>query len=289
MADLPTIVKPVSFEQTFQEKLNRFTENYQKEVPEFKTPTPADPLYHIIVEIALSELIGSERISQAGYAQLLKYSKDLEVLFKAQIEPDETYEEYVERMVNSLSLVSTAGTVAQYKALTYLFGRVRYTEGKEDKIARVRGAFVESAGEGQLLIHLLTNTSRKDLNDKILESLREVFDGEKVRPVLDSVTFQMANSIPVSIQGTIYLKPGYTAAYKTTVEETLRRRWNDELALGWAPTTSWIVKELHQQGVKSVILTNPVTDTTVPSKQYASLALLELNYIETKNDRSRNP
>jgi phage-related baseplate assembly protein len=288
MADLPTIVQPISFEKTFQEKLKNFTKNYQVEVPEFKTPTPADPLYHILVEIALSELIGSERIAQAGYAQLLKYSKDLELLFKAKIGPDETYEEFVERMVSSLSLVSTAGTVAQYKALTFLFGRVRYTENQEDKIARVRGAYVESAGEGQLLIHLLTNTDRKDLNNKILESLSDAFDGEKVKPVLDSVTFQMANDIPVSIQGTIYLKPGYTQDYKAVVEETLRKRWNEELALGWQPTTSWIVKELHLIGVKSVILTNPVTDTIVPSKQYASIKMLELNYIETKNDRSRN-
>jgi phage-related baseplate assembly protein len=288
MAGLPTIVTPISFDETFQKKLRNFTENYQKEVPEFKTPTPADPLYHILVEVALSELIGSERISQAGYAQLLKYSKDLEVLFKAQIGPDETYEEYVERMVNSLSLVSTAGTVAQYKALTFLFGRVRYEEGKESSLARVRGAYVEPAGEGQLLIHILTNTDRRDLNDKILKALTDTFDGETVKPVLDDVTFQMANSIPVSIQGTIYLKPGYTKDYKTTVEETLGRRWNEELALGWQPTTSWIVKELHQLGVKSVILTNPVTDTIVPNKQYASIRMLELNYVEAKSDRSRD-
>ncbi|WP_218110302.1 baseplate J/gp47 family protein [Oligoflexus tunisiensis] len=288
MADLPTIVTPISFDETFQKKLQSFTENYQKEVPEFKTPTPADPLYHILVEIALSELIGSERISQAGYAQLLKYSKDLEILFKSKLRPGETYEEFVERMVNSLSLVSTAGTVAQYKALTFLFGRVRYEEGKESKLARVRGAYVESAGEGQLLIHILTNTDRKDLNDKVLEALTETFYSEMVRPVLDRVTFQMANSIPVSIQGTIYLKPGYTNDYKATVEDTLRKRWNEELALGWQPTTSWIVKELHQLGVKSVILTNPVTDTIVPNKQYASIKMLELNYVEATSDRSRD-
>jgi len=282
MAELPTIVQPISFEETFQKKLKDFTKAYQAKVPDFKTPTPADPLYHIIAEIALSELIGSQRISQAGLAQLLKYSKDLEFLFKSKVQPGESYEEFAERAINELALVSTAGTVAQYKAGTFVFGRISYEEDKETKVAKVRGAYVEPAGQGKLLIHILTNTGRDDLNNLILEKLAATFAGEEVRPALDNVTFQLARSVNVPIQGTVFLKPGYTAAYKKTIEETFRARWEQEKVLGWQPTTSWVVKELHQAGVKSIKLTNPSTDTVVPASQFASIDTMDLTYIEAQ-------
>lgn len=280
MAELPTIVEPISFEQTFQKKLNSFTTAYQAQVPDFKTPTPADPVYHIIAEIALSELIGSQRISQAGLAQLLKYSKDLEFLFKSKVQPGETYEDFAERMINGLGLVSTAGTAAQYKALTFLYGILSYKDGDAAKIAKVRGAYVQAAGQGQLLVHLLTNTDRPDLNTLILDKLAAVFKGEEVRPALDSVFFQLANAVRVPIQGVVYLKPGYTVEYQKTLEETFRARWEQEKVLGWQPTTSWVVKELHQTGVKSVLLTNPSTDTPVAEKEYAAIDRIELVYVE---------
>lgn len=280
MAELPTIVETISFEETFQKKLLSFTARYKARVPDFETPTPADPLYHIIIEIALSELIGAQRISQAGLSQLLRYSKDLEFLFKSKAQPGESYEEFAERMINSLSLVSTAGTVAQYKALTFVYGRISYEEGEESKFAKVRGAYVEPAAAGQLLIHVLTNTDNTDLNAKILQTLTEIFAGEEVRPALDTVTFQLARAVEVPIQGVVFLKPGYTVEYQKTLEAAFRTSWEKEKVLGWQPTTSWVVKELHQTGVKSIKLSNPSTDTVIPPFQYASIQRIELEYVE---------
>jgi phage-related baseplate assembly protein len=282
--ELPKIIESPDFQAKLKQRITDFTNSYKKIVPAFTAPTPADPIYHILVELTLVEVIGIEKVNKAAYAQLLKLSNDIEFIAKGKIRPSEGYEAFRERVRGMKDQVSPAGTPAMYKALTFLFGEA--TIGTDDQAvsASVLDAYVEPVNneqvKGELLIHVFTNTSNQALKDAVLKALKDAFARDEVKPALDKVTFRSATDVPITINALISLSPGYTKEHRKIIEENFRERFASQVRLGWTPTTSWIVKELHQVGVRSVILKVPQTTINVQEYRYASISKLELTVEE---------
>jgi phage-related baseplate assembly protein len=274
--DLPNIIETPDFQAKLKDTIERFTAAYQKVRPEFQAPTPADPLYHLLVELVLVSVIGTEKINNAAYTQLVKLSNEIDFIFKGKIREGESYESYRDRMRGTRDLASPAGTDAMYKALTFALGEAALGSGRDARTASVMDAFVQNV-KGELFIHVLVNSDAADLKKAVLDALAAAFKKETVKPALDKVTFLLATPTPFVITASITLQPGYTAEYKATIEQTFRARFEANRKLGWMPTVSWIIKELHQPGVKSVIMQSPVSNIPVQPERYASISRLDLS------------
>ncbi|MDQ3234232.1 MAG: hypothetical protein M3Q07_20690 [Pseudobdellovibrionaceae bacterium] len=273
--ELPQIIETPEFQAKLKATIDRFTKSYKVIVLDFEEPTPADPLYHILVELTLNDVIGIERTNAAAYAQLVKLSNEIEFIFKGKIRAGESYDAYRQRMRGTKDQASPAGTPAMYKALTFLYGEASIAGDTETRTASVVDAHVQAAN-GELLISVLVNSDAKDLKDAVVSALAKAFEKETVKPALDKVTFIEARSVSFNITAAISLSPGYTQAHKETIERNFREKFESQRKLGWAPTTSWIVRELHQHGVRSVILQAPVSNIPVQADRYAVISKLEL-------------
>jgi phage-related baseplate assembly protein len=272
---LPKIIESPDFQKSLEENLDRFTELAREKIAGFNRPTPADPAYHLIVEMTLLRVIISEKINAAAYAQLIKLSNDLEFIFKGKLRSGESYEAFRDRMRGTKYLASPAGTVAMYKALTFLYGEATLGTGKDVRSASVQDAYVQASG-GALLVHVLMSSDAPDLKAAVIAALTEAFKKEAVKPALDSVTFRAALTTPFSIAATISLMPGFGEDHRAAIEKNFRAKFEAEKRLGWVPTVSWIIKELHQTGVRSVILRSPVSNIPVQPERYAVISTLDL-------------
>ncbi|MDQ3233497.1 MAG: hypothetical protein M3Q07_16900 [Pseudobdellovibrionaceae bacterium] len=277
--ELPKIIESPNFQRMLEENLDRFTALAQEKIPSFTRPTPADPAYHLIVEITLLGVVITEKTNAAAYSQLIKLSNDLEFIFKGKIRPGENYEAFRERMRGTRYLASPAGTVAMYKSLAFLFGEATLGTGRDARSASVRDVFVQAVG-GAILIHVLIAADAADLKAAVISALTEAFKQETVKPALDAVTFRSALTTPFPIAATIALLPGFGEEYKATIEKNFREKFEAQKRLGWVPTVSWIIKELHQTGVRSVILRSPVSNIPVQPERYAVISTLDLT-VET--------
>jgi phage-related baseplate assembly protein len=218
----------------------------------------------------------TEKINFAAFSQLLKLSNDIDFIFKGKIRPGEAPAAYRERMRGTRDQACPAGTNAMYKALTFLFGEATIGSGTDVATASVMDAFVQSVN-GQLLIHVLINSDVPALKSAVITALTEAFKQEAIKPALDSVTFIEARSVPFAISASVTLQPGYGIDYKEKIEANFREAFEAQKRLGWVPAVSWIVKELHQAGVKSLILTSPTTNNPVLPERYASISSLDLS------------
>ncbi|MDQ3234206.1 MAG: hypothetical protein M3Q07_20560 [Pseudobdellovibrionaceae bacterium] len=277
--ELPKIIESPNFQKMLEENLDRFTALAREKIPSFTRPTPADPSYHLIVEITLLGVIITEKTNAAAYSQLIRLSNDLEFIFKGKIRQGENYEAFRERMRGTRYLASPSGTVAMYKALAFLYGEATIGSGRDARSAAVRDVFVQAVG-GAILIHVLIAPDAADLKAAVISALTEAFKQETVKPALDSVTFKAALTTPFPIAATISLLPGFGEDHKVTIEKNFREKFEAQKRLGWAPTVSWIIKELHQTGVRSVILRSPVSNIPVQAERYAVISTLDLT-VET--------
>ncbi len=273
--ELPKIIESPNFQKLLEENLDRFTALAREKIPAFTRPTPADPSYHLIVEITLLGVIITEKTNAAAYAQLIRLSNDLEFIFKGKLRPGEGYEAFRERMRGTRYLASPAGTVAMYKSLAFLYGEATIGSGRDARSASVRDVFVQAVG-GAILVHVLIAPDAADLKTAVISALTEAFKEETVKPALDSVTFKAAQTTPFPIAATISLLPGFGEDHKATIEKNFREKFEAQKRLGWAPTVSWIIKELHQTGVRSVILRSPASNIPVQPERYAVISTLDL-------------
>ncbi len=274
--DLPKVIDSPEYKAIFAEKLGRFTAFCRQSVAsDFPEPTAADPSWHHLSEISLTELMIREKINAAAYAQLIKLSNDLDFIFNGRIRVGESFEAYRDRMRGRKYEASSAGTVAMYKALTFLYGEATIGTGTDTRSASVQDCYVQNVN-GDLLIHIIVNSEASATANAVLAALSDAFKSERVKPALDSVSFKLATTVPITISGTVSLMPGYGADYRTTIENQFRARFEAEKRLGWAPAVSWISKELHQTGVRSVVLRSPVSNIPVQPERYPVISGLNL-------------
>jgi phage-related baseplate assembly protein len=274
--NLPNVIENPEFQAILAQKLVSFTAAARAEIsPDFPEPTPADPSWHHLAELSLTELIIREKNNAAAYAQLIKTSNDLEWIFKTSIRPGESLEAYRDRMRGRKYEAAPAGTTAMYRAQTFLHGEATLGTGKDERKAAVQDCYVENV-KGDILIHVLVNSEAADLKTAVIKKLTEAFKDERVKPFLDVVAFTVATSVPFVISGTIKLLPGFGQDYKATIEKAFREKMEAQKRLGWAPSVSWIIRELHQTGVKSLVLKSPSSNVDVQPQRYAAISTLDL-------------
>lgn len=95
---------------------------------------------------------------------------------------------------------------------------------------------------------------------QMLTAVDAVMQDDEVRVITDSVTTTSANVVSVDIEAEVYLYPDSSATVLEGIEAAIRAAIQTEGGLGWDLTLSWLIKNIHVDGVQRVELISPTTN-----------------------------
>jgi phage-related baseplate assembly protein len=78
--------------------------------------------------------------------------------------------------------------------------------------------------------------------------------------ITDAVTTTSANVVSVNVEAEVYLYPDSSATVLAGIEAAIRAAIQTEGGLGWDLTLSWLIKNIHVDGVQRVELISPTTN-----------------------------
>ncbi len=149
--------------------------------------------------------------------------------------------------LEALGLDSNALT-APMAALAAFYG-VTEIEGLEDlRVSPLIRAVIDAAGPNGTA------------SPQMLAAVDAVMQNDEVRVITDTVTTSSANVVSVDIEAQVYLYPDSSANVLQGLEAAIRTGVANEGGLGWDLTLSWLIKNIHVDGVQRVELITPTTN-----------------------------
>jgi phage-related baseplate assembly protein len=110
----------------------------------------------------------------------------------------------------------------------------------------------------------------------LLNAVDDRLQADEVRVLTDTVTVEGANIIPVNVTAQVWLYPGTHQAVFTGLEQRLRDAFAAQSGLGWDVTTSWLIAQLHPEGVQRVVLTAPTANVVCSASDAPALGTITL-------------
>ena len=95
---------------------------------------------------------------------------------------------------------------------------------------------------------------------QMLTAVDVVMQDDEVRVITDTVTTTSANVVSVDVVAEVYLYPDSSASVLNGIEAAIRAAIQSEGGLGWDLTLSWLIKNIHVDGVQRVELISPTTN-----------------------------
>jgi phage-related baseplate assembly protein len=95
---------------------------------------------------------------------------------------------------------------------------------------------------------------------QMLQAVDAVMQDDEVRVITDAVTTTSANVVSVNVEAEVYLYPDSSATVLAGIEAAIRAAIQTEGGLGWDLTLSWLIKNIHVDGVQRVELISPTTN-----------------------------
>jgi phage-related baseplate assembly protein len=137
---------------------------------------------------------------------------------------------------------------ADMAALAAFYGVTYDTSAKDETVAPLIQAVIDAAGpEGTATTQMLT-------------AVDAVMQNDEVRVITDSVSTTSANVVGVNVEAEVYLYPDSSANVLEGIEAAIRAAVQSEGGLGWDLTLSWLIKNIHVNGVQRVELISPTTN-----------------------------
>ena len=147
---------------------------------------------------------------------------------------------------NIEALGTSANTLsAEMNALATFYGITILDSDKDAQLAPQIRAVIDAAGPGG------TATSQ------MLADVDAVMQDSEVRVITDTVITTSANVVSVDVEVDVYLYPDSSASILDNIEAAIRAGVANEGGLGWDLTLSWLIKNIHVDGVQRVELITP--------------------------------
>ena len=121
--------------------------------------------------------------------------------------------------------------------------------------AKVEEVSVLNGGAGVVKIYIKTG----DMSEETRQSVAEYLNGEKVRPLTDSVVVENAKIIDVTVKAELELTDTFL---QDEIDKAVKQTANT-LKIGEDLNLSYIYSMLHKSGVYRVNLASPAADTKV--------------------------
>lgn len=264
MIKVPKIEEDLSYERIFAEKLSGLVASYQAEMPSFEAPSPIDPAFRILSELAMTELMIRARINSAATAQLLRYSDDLDFLLFGIRRDGESLEAFRERIRLNLHLASPAGPLEMYRSL----GLTAANEGaRTPEEFQIVDAFAETT-QDKVVLHLQPNSRLAVDMPAVLKKVTDFINLEHIKPAFDLVEVKASTPKRVNVSATARLSRGNGSAFLKGLTDNLSASLLTASRLGWSLPLSWIYAQLHVPGVESISILTPIADIPVGKSDY---------------------
>ena len=164
----------------------------------------------------------------AGLVELALLSKETENLTALGTDPN--------------ALTTEMADLAAFYGVTYDNGSTNQS------VAPLIQAVIDAAGpEGTATSQMLT-------------AVDGVMQDDEVRVITDTVTTTSANVVGVNVEAEVYLYPDSSANVLEGIQAAIRSGVANEGGLGWDLTLSWLIKNIHVDGVQRVELISPTTN-----------------------------
>ena len=157
-----------------------------------------------------------------------------------------------------------------FEGLSVAGPRNAYVKHARDADARVADISAISPEPCEVVVTVLSNVGDGVASDELLAAVHAALSDEDVRPLGDRLSVQSADIVHFAIRATLYLdahpaaEPILQSAAERAVAYAAERR-----RLGRDVNRSAIIAALHAEGVKKVVLHEPVEDIAVADVQAA--------------------
>ena len=133
-----------------------------------------------------------------------------------------------------------------------------------------------SPAPGEVLVNILSTQGNGTASSGLLAAVDDVLQSDDVRVITDVVTVASAtiNTVPVTAQ--VYLYPDTPIEVFNGLQASLTAAFAASSGLGWDVTRSWLIAQLHPEGVQRVVLTAPAADVVCGPSQAPALGAITL-------------
>jgi phage-related baseplate assembly protein len=147
---------------------------------------------------------------------------------------------------NIEALGSSSNTLSpEMSALASFYGITILESDKDAQLAPQIRAVIDAAGPGGTA------------TPQMLAAVNAVMQDGEVRVITDTVSTTSANVVSVDVEVDVYLYPDSSASILDNIEAAIRAGVATEGGLGWDLTLSWLIKNIHVDGVQRVELITP--------------------------------
>jgi phage-related baseplate assembly protein len=262
----PDIIETLDFETI----LSAMKNDLKQKLPEWDAADlESDPGVKILEVAAYRELIIRQRVNDAARANLLSYAKNLDLDHLAEFYglerlEGESDEELRERTVSHIKGFSVGGTSDSYKSTAL---------GSDSDI---RDIAVDSPEPGKVRIAVLSKIGDGAADQEMLDAITNAVNAPDTKIITDTIEVIGAEIIPVNVEALIHLYPDAPEEIINTALDSFPGIFDSARELGWNLTKSWIIRQLHLDGVQEVELIQPASNVEVGPFQCVTLADLNL-------------
>ena len=142
---------------------------------------------------------------------------------------------------------SVSGLSADMSALLTFYGITANVTNDQAASALIRTAIENAGPEGTA-------------TPELLNAVDTICQGDTVRVITDNLTVASANVVGVDVEANVYLYPDSSATILAGLEDSIKAAVAAEGGLGWDLSLSWLIKNIHVDGVQRVELVSPTTN-----------------------------
>lgn len=276
----PAVIEVLDFETILARRKARFQDECSKVGVDYTLMLESDPVAKLLELLAYQELEMRQRINDAAKACMLAYASgtDLDNLganyqvyrlivtpadpsavppVEAVYEDDERFRERIQLAPEG---ITTAGPVESYRfhALT--------------ASANVADVGVDSPAPGTVRVTVLSTDPSGVPSVALLGTVSAALNGEKIRPLCDSVPVQGPEIFDTTIVAKVYRYEGPAGEVALANGKTALDNWLKKIRkLGKGLPHSGIDAALHQPGVDRVEITMPPADMLCTKIQWVRI------------------
>ena len=268
----PEILEPISFE-TLLESMKDYLQN---NLPEWTgRDIESDPINKVLEVFSYRETLLRQRINEAAQANLLNFATagDLEqlcIFYGIERQTDETDSELRARTITHIKGFSVGGTADAYKAKVLSVS------------SNIRDISLDSPEQGKVRVTVLSKDGDGAPAQTLLDSITQKVNADDVKIITDTIEVRGAEIITVNINVLLHLYPDTPDEVLEKAREDFPILFNSVRGMGWNLTKSWIVRQLHLEGVQEVEILQPTENISVDDFQSVALGTVNIAMGERK-------
>lgn len=139
------------------------------------------------------------------------------------------------------------------------------------------GVYNNSSAEQAIRAHIEGAGPLGTATPELLAAVNTICQSDDVRVITDALTVSSANVVGVDVVANVYLLPDSSTSILAGLGDRLKEAVQTEGGLGWDLSLSWLMKNIHVDGVQRVELITPTTNQVANDGTAISLGSVTIN------------